>query len=137
MHFVDRLFAAMQRAGNPVVVGIDPRAEELPTGFLERFPASFDGVSQALGRFGCEVVDVSSEPASVGEVTDVDRESGLLVVQPLHGEQVLIPFAKAYLVKIDTAGKRIEMRLPDGLLDINAPVSEDERRFLETTEEGE
>ena len=38
MHFVDRLFAAMRRVGNPVVVGIDPRPEELAAGFLERFP---------------------------------------------------------------------------------------------------
>jgi orotidine-5'-phosphate decarboxylase len=57
VHFVDRLFAAMRRAGNPVVVGIDPRPEELPTGFLDRFPASREGISQALERFGCEVVD--------------------------------------------------------------------------------
>jgi orotidine-5'-phosphate decarboxylase len=58
VHFVDRLFAAMQRAGNPVCVGIDPRPEELPTGFLDRFPATRKGISQALERFGCDVIDV-------------------------------------------------------------------------------
>lgn len=58
MHFVDRLFAAMQRAGNPVCVGIDPRPDELPAGFLERFAADCEGVPQALCRFGCDVIDV-------------------------------------------------------------------------------
>ena len=58
MHFVDRLFEAMQRAGNPVCVGIDPRPDELPAGFLDRFPANREGVTQALHRFGCDVIDV-------------------------------------------------------------------------------
>src|SRR5262249_31363531 len=29
VHFVDRLFTAIRRVGNPVVVGIDPRPDEL------------------------------------------------------------------------------------------------------------
>lgn len=58
MHFVDRLFAAIRRVGNPVLVGIDPRPEELPPGFLERFSGDRDGVSNALVSFGREVIDV-------------------------------------------------------------------------------
>jgi orotidine-5'-phosphate decarboxylase len=58
VHFVDRLFHAIRRVGNPVVVGIDPRADELPPGFLERFPATRAGVTEAIHRFGCDVVDV-------------------------------------------------------------------------------
>ncbi len=58
MHFVDRLFAEIRRVGNAVVVGIDPRPEELPDGFLEKFPETHQGVADALSRFGCEVVDV-------------------------------------------------------------------------------
>jgi orotidine-5'-phosphate decarboxylase len=58
VHFVDRLFAAMRRVGNPVLVGIDPRPEELPAGFLDRFPETREGVAQALKRFGCDVLDV-------------------------------------------------------------------------------
>ena len=58
MHFVGRLFAAVRRVGNPVVVGIDPRPEELPAGFLERFPEGRQGLSEALHRFGCEIIDV-------------------------------------------------------------------------------
>jgi len=43
-----------------VVVGIDPRPEELPPGFLEQFPGNRDGVTEALRRFGCDVIDVVS-----------------------------------------------------------------------------
>ncbi len=80
---------------------------------------------------GCEIVDVTSGPMSVGKVTDVDREAGLLIIQPTPGDEILIPFAKEYLVDIDLPGKRINMRLPVGLLDINAPITEEERRALD------
>src|SRR5208337_4561835 len=115
---------------------------ELLRGLLVAIPASerahlTDGAVYSSDLIGGEVVNVSSSPASVGTITDVDREAGLLVVQPAGGGEILIPFAKAYLADIDVKGKRIEMRLPDGLLDINAPVSEEERRALDTTDEGE
>ncbi len=58
MHVVDRLFEAVRRVGNPVLVGIDPRPEELPPGFLERFPEDREGVCAALRQFGCDVLDV-------------------------------------------------------------------------------
>lgn len=33
-HFADRLSAAVRRVGNPVLVGLDPRAESLPPGLI-------------------------------------------------------------------------------------------------------
>jgi orotidine-5'-phosphate decarboxylase len=33
-HFADRLIAAVRRVGNPVLVGLDPRAESLPPGLV-------------------------------------------------------------------------------------------------------
>jgi 16S rRNA processing protein RimM len=53
----------------------------------------------------------------------VDRTAGpvaLLIVNGASGE-VLIPFAKSFLRKIDLAAKRVEMALPEGLLELNAP----------------
>ena len=64
-----------------------------------------------------------TEPVTVGEIESVDRTSGpvaLLVVQGAAGE-VLIPFAKSYLRKIDLKAKRVEMALPEGLVELNAP----------------
>jgi 16S rRNA processing protein RimM len=43
----------------------------------------------------------------------------LLVVQGKSGE-ILIPFAKSYLRGIDLAAKRVEMALPEGLVELNA-----------------
>ena len=96
----------------------------------ERAPLADDSV-YISDLIGCEVVDVASSLRFVGKIVDLDREAGLLAVQPLHGDEVLIPFARAYLVKIDLQGKRIEMNLPDGLLDINAPITEEERQALD------
>jgi 16S rRNA processing protein RimM len=97
----------------------------------ERAPLTDDSIY--LGDLiGCEVIDVASAPLRIGKVTDVDREAGLLVVQLPTGEEALIPFAKAYLAKIDVVAKRIEMRLPGGMLDINAPITDAERRELDT-----
>lgn len=76
---------------------------------------------------GCELIDVAgAEPALVGRIENVDRSAGpkpsdavpLLIVQGAKGE-VLIPFAKSYLRKLDLAAGRVEMALPEGLLDLN------------------
>jgi 16S rRNA processing protein RimM len=81
---------------------------------------------------GCELLDVSNsavagtEPVLVGRIENVDRSAGpnaaaavpLLIVRGAKGE-VLVPFAKIYLRKLDLAANRIEMALPAGLLDLN------------------
>jgi 16S rRNA processing protein RimM len=96
----------------------------------ERAPLTGDAV-YISDLIGCEVVDLAAASTPVGRIADVDREAGLLIVRPARGEEVLIPFAKAYLVAVDVAAKRIEMSLPGGLLDINAPITEEERRALD------
>ena len=70
---------------------------------------------------GCLLVDVASEPVrEIGIIKDVDRDAGpvaLLVVATRAGE-VLVPFAKAYLRQIDLVSKRVEMALPEGLVEV-------------------
>lgn len=86
----------------------------------ERAPLEEDAV-YISDLVGCLLVDARSG-AEVGNIADVDRDSGatpLLVVETSSGE-VLVPFAKAFQPKIDLAVRRIEMRLPEGLLDLNA-----------------
>jgi orotidine-5'-phosphate decarboxylase len=57
--FVDRLEAAVRRCRNPVLVGLDPRAEMLPPGLLSdpsnRRP---DDLAAAYRQFCCGVIDV-------------------------------------------------------------------------------
>jgi 16S rRNA processing protein RimM len=76
---------------------------------------------------GCTVVDVAAlektgaAAMTVGVIEDVDRASGpapMLVVRGEKGE-ILIPFAKSYLRKIDLEARRVEMALPEGLIDLN------------------
>jgi 16S rRNA processing protein RimM len=89
-----------------------------------------DGAMYISDLLGCEVFDLAGgAEMPIGRVMDVDRVAALLVVGGADGE-VLVPFVQAYLEKIDLAARRIEMRLPAGLLEINAPLSEEERAVL-------
>ena len=57
--FSDRLDAAVRRRGNPVLVGLDPRAEMLPDGiFLNRGGADLASQARAYKEFCCGIVDV-------------------------------------------------------------------------------
>ena len=71
---------------------------------------------------GCELIDQrSAQP--IGTIADVDRESSaiaLLVVSSGQSAEILVPFVKAWLRRVDLPAKRIVMELPDGLLDLNS-----------------
>ena len=71
---------------------------------------------------GCTLVDFAPvEPVTVGVIDDVDFGAGpapLLIVRGTSGE-VLIPFAKPYLRRLDLDARRVEMALPEGLVDLN------------------
>ena len=75
---------------------------------------------------GCTLIDTANGTAvNIGEIEDVDRSTGpvaLLVVRGMARE-ILIPFAKTYLRRIDLEARRVEMALPEGLADINEPGS--------------
>jgi len=75
---------------------------------------------------GCTLVDMAHvEPRVVGPIEEVDRSAGpvaLLVVGGPNGE-ILIPFAQDYLRRIDLENRRVEMALPDGLIELNGPGS--------------
>ena len=109
---IDSISAAETLAGLVVAIPV-----------AERAALSEDEVYIA-DLVGCALVDVAGKtPVMVGEIEDVDRTAGpvaLLVVRGAEGE-VLIPFAKSYLRTLDLAGKRVEMALPEGLVDLNSP----------------
>jgi 16S rRNA processing protein RimM len=52
----------------------------------------------------------------------------LLIVQGTAKLPYEIPFAEAYLADVDPDAKRIRMNLPEGMLEVNAPLSEEEKR---------
>jgi orotidine-5'-phosphate decarboxylase len=57
--FADRLEASVRRCGNPVLVGLDPRAESLPPALLPGAKtASVEKIAAAYGEFCRAVIDV-------------------------------------------------------------------------------
>ena len=114
LHFsgVDSISDAETLAG--LIVAI-PQTERAPLAEDETY------ISDLIG---CTLVDIAgATPQAIGEIEEVDRTAGpvaLLVVRGASGE-ILIPFAKSYLRKIDLAAKRVEMALPEGLVDLNTP----------------
>ena len=114
LHFsgVDSISAAEALTGLYVAI---PRAERAPLATDETYIGDLNG---------CGLVDVAgAATVNIGEIEDVDRTAGpvpLLVVRGASGE-VLSPFAKSYLRKLDLEGRRVEMALPEGLVDLNAP----------------
>jgi 16S rRNA processing protein RimM len=76
---------------------------------------------------GCTVFDGAR---AVGEIVDVQFGAGeapLLVVRGNELQTKLpyeIPFAEAFLEKLDLENKQVRMKLPEGLLEVNAPKSD-------------
>jgi len=56
----------------------------------------------------------------------------VLVVGGAGKLQYEIPFAEAYLEKVDLDRKQVRMRLPEGLLEVNAPLTQEEKRQQKT-----
>lgn len=77
--------------------------------------------------FGCVVFDTDLEVGTIKDVQFGAGEAPLLIVRS-ETKRYEIPFAKAYLKRIDLTRKRIEMSLPEGLLDVNAPLTEEEKQ---------
>jgi 16S rRNA processing protein RimM len=84
---------------------------------------------------GCTVFDGQRE---IGEIEDVQFGAGeapLLVVRSKQQDQTKsgaklpyeIPFAEAYLEKLDLERRQVRMKLPEGLLEVNAPRVKDEK----------
>ncbi|WP_263354878.1 ribosome maturation factor RimM [Acidicapsa acidisoli] len=112
LHFtgVDSITEAEMLRGMVVAI---PRAERMPLGEDEVYVGDL---------IGCSLFDVAADSARcIGVIEDVDRDAGpvaLLVVKSAGGAEILVPFAKAYLRRIDPDGKRVEMALPEGLVEV-------------------
>ncbi|MGC2198145.1 MAG: ribosome maturation factor RimM [Terriglobales bacterium] len=77
---------------------------------------------------GCTLFDGDREVGRVEGVEFGAGEAPLLIVRGQQKTPYEIPFAEAYLASVDLAGKQVRMRLPEGMLEINAPLSEEEKQ---------
>ena len=71
-----------------------------------------------------------SDGRELGVIADVDFGAGaapLLVVRQ-GKKEYLLPFAEEFVEQLDVAHKRLSLRLPEGLLELDAPLTEEERK---------
>jgi 16S rRNA processing protein RimM len=75
---------------------------------------------------GCTVFDGDREIGQVHDVQFGAGEAPLLVVRT-GSQEYEIPYAEAYLVQTDLERKKIFMKLPEGMLELNAPLTVEEK----------
>jgi 16S rRNA processing protein RimM len=119
--------------GNLVLkfAGVDSISEaELLTGSELQVPGRSEpepGFSYISDLVGCKVFDGEREIGRVEDVRFGAGEAALLVVRRA-GNEYEIPFAEAFLQSLDLKGGTIRMKLPEGLLEVNAPPGREEKR---------
>jgi 16S rRNA processing protein RimM len=85
------------------------------------------GWSYVSDLVGCAVFDHGNE---IGRIEDVQLGAGgaaLLIVAGAGGKKYDVPFAEAYLEGVDLPRKQVRMTLPEGMLEINAPLTAEEK----------
>jgi len=112
---VDSISDAEALVGCELQVGRDERAQLEP------------GSTYVSDLLGCMVFDTDHE---IGEITDVRFGAGeapLLIVRAEEKEHE-IPYAEAYLLSVDLEHRQIRMLLPEGMLELDAPLTTEEKK---------
>ncbi|HXE90079.1 MAG TPA: ribosome maturation factor RimM [Terriglobales bacterium] len=103
------------------------RGCELQVPLEERTPLP-DGAAYVSDLMGCSVFDVDRN-VPIGTIAEIRFGAGdapLLVVRAADKE-FLIPFAAEYVRTMDLKSRRLEVALPEGLLNLERPPSQEER----------
>jgi 16S rRNA processing protein RimM len=77
---------------------------------------------------GCKVLDHAREIGGIEDVQFGAGEAPLLIVADGAGKKYDVPFAEAYLEGVDIAQRQVRMTLPEGMLELNAPVTREEKQ---------
>jgi 16S rRNA processing protein RimM len=112
---VDSISAAEELVGCELQV---PRGERIQ---LEQ------GWTYVSDLIGCTVFDGAHAIGTIEDVRFGAGEAPLLTVKA-QNKLYEIPYAEAYLRKMDSEHKRIEMLLPEGMLDLDAPLTAEEKQ---------
>jgi 16S rRNA processing protein RimM len=97
---------------------------QVPTTQRAELEAGWTYISDLVG---CIVFDGDREVGTVADVQFGAGEAPLLEVKSA-GKLYEIPYAEAYLKKVDLGKKRIDMQLPEGMLELSAPLSAEEKK---------
>jgi len=97
---------------------------QVPRGQRAELDPGWSFVSDLVG---CAVLDHGREIGHVEDVQFGAGEAPLLIVAS-EGQKYDVPFAQAFLESVDLPHRQVRMKLPEGLLDVNAPVTEKEKQ---------
>ena len=86
------------------------------------------GWSYVSDLVGCTVLDHGAEIGRIEDVQFGAGEAPLLVVAGKEGKKYDLPFAEAYVEAVDLKQKQVRMTLPEGMLEINAPLTMEEKK---------
>ena len=111
---IDSISKAEELAGCELQVPGEQRAQLEP------------GWNYLSDLIGCTVFDGDRELGNIGEVRFGAGEAPLLVVRA-GSKEYEIPYTEAYLQQVDLSHKQIRMSLPEGLLEVNAPLTAEEK----------
>jgi len=123
LHFagIDSIEQAQQLAGKQIVIPFSERVTLDP------------GAAYISDLIGCTVydrgqplgiVDSVQFPTSPDGSRRIEDAAPLLAIASPDGEEILIPFANAFLLEFDLPARAIRMSLPEGLTQINRPTVE-------------
>ena len=97
---------------------------QVPAGQRAQLEPGWDYISDLVG---CALVDAGREIGKVKDVRFSCGEAPLLIVV-IGLAEYEIPYAEAYLQGVDLARRQIRMSLPEGMLEVNAPLTEREKQ---------
>lgn len=104
------------------LIGSELQVPSADRGTLER------GWNYICDLVGCTVLDQGKELGVISDVQSGAGEAPLLIVAEKTGKKFDVPFAEAYLEAVDITRKEVRMKLPEGMLEINAPMTPEEKR---------
>jgi len=98
---------------------------QVPRSERSRLQTGWTYVSDLVG---CMVLDHGKDIGRIEDIQFGAGEAPLLVVRNIKARLLEVPFAEAYLDRVDLQQKQVHMTLPEGLLEVNAPLTAEEKR---------
>ena len=98
---------------------------QVPRGERATLELGWNYVSDLVG---CAVFDHGTEIGRIEDVQFGAGEAPLLIVAAAGGKKFDVPFAEAYVEGVDMRQKQVRMNLPEGMLEINASMTPEEKQ---------
>jgi 16S rRNA processing protein RimM len=98
---------------------------QVPVAERAKLDRGWTYVSDLIGN---TMLDHNREVGRIANVEFGAGEAPLLIVADSAGKKFDVPFAEAYLEGVDIAQHQVRMNLPEGMLEVNAPITAEEKQ---------